>query len=151
MSIKNYTSTVPVINSISKIEHRLAQAGAIHITKSYDEQRTGRPVGMIFQIPINTIPMMFKLPAKSEKVFGYLKKTYKRPPTKAQLETIKMQADRTAWKILSDWIDIQVSLIELEQAEPTEIFLPYAFDERTNQTLFEKIKESNYKLLGESL
>lgn len=147
MAIKNYTSTVPVINSISRIEHRLAQSGATHISKSYDENKTGRPIGMIFQINVNNLPMIFKLPSKTENVFNYLIKQYKRPPTKSQLETIRAQADRTAWKILSDWIDIQVSLIELDQAEATEIFLPYAFDGRTNQTLFEKLKENNFKLL----
>lgn len=41
MNLKNYTSSVPVINSIAKIEHRLAQAGATHIAKEYDRERPG--------------------------------------------------------------------------------------------------------------
>ncbi|KUG25893.1 hypothetical protein ASZ90_004280 [hydrocarbon metagenome] len=144
MAIKNYTSTVPVINSIAKIEHRLAQAGALHIMKSYSGER---PVGMIFQVKINDLPMTFKLPAKSDNVYKYLSMQKKRPPTKSQDDNLRQQADRTAWKILYDWIDIQVSLIELDQAEAIEVFLPYAYDGKNDQTLFDKMKNNNFKLL----
>lgn len=144
MSIKNYTSTVPMINSIARIEHRLAQAGATHIAKSYEKQR---PTGMLFQINIDGTPRTFKLPAKTENVFNYLKMQRKKPPTKAQEETIRQQADRTAWKILNDWIDIQVSMIELDQAEAGEVFFPYLYDGRSNKTMWEIAKENNFKQL----
>jgi len=146
MNLKNYTSSVPVINSIGKIEHRLAQSGATHIAKSYERER---PVGMIFQIPVNNIPMTFKLPAKADKVFDHMLKQRSRPPQASQREAIKMQADRTAWKILSDWVDIQVSLIQLDQAEAIEVFLPYAYDGKNDRTLFEKMRDNNFKLLAQ--
>lgn len=144
MNIKNYTSTVPMINSIARIEHRLAQAGATHISKSYQNEK---PIGMLFQIPINGIPMTFRLPAKADKVYEYLYKQRSKPPNKSAIETIRLQADRTAWKILADWIDIQVSIIQLEQAEAVEVFLPYAYDVRQDQTLFEIMKANNFKQL----
>ncbi|NMB81173.1 MAG: hypothetical protein GYA14_05095 [Ignavibacteria bacterium] len=144
MNLKNYTSSVPVINSIARIEHRLAQAGATHIAKSYDKER---PIGMIFQIPINNVPLTFKLPAKTEKVFDYMIKQRSKPPKREHLETIRLQADRTAWKILADWIDLQVSIVQIDQAEPTEIFLSYLYDAKRDQTLFEKMKEANFKQL----
>lgn len=144
MNLKNYSSSVPVINSIGRIEHRLAQAGATHIAKSYEKER---PVGLIFQIPINGFPMTFKLPAKSEKVYDFMLKQKNKPPKKEALLNLRMQADRTAWKILSDWIDIQVSLVQLDQAEAVEVFLAYSYDIITDKTLFEKMKESDYKLL----
>ena len=146
MNLKNYTSSVPVINSIGKIEHRLAQSGATHIAKSYERER---PVGMIFQIPVNNIPMTFKLPAKTDKVLDHMLKQRSRPPQASQREAIKMQADRTAWKILSDWVDIQVSLIQLDQAEAIEVFLPYAYDGKNDRTLFEKMRDNNFKLLAQ--
>lgn len=144
MNLKNYTSSVPVINSINRIEHRLAQAGATHIAKSYNGER---PIGMIFQIPVGNLPMTFKLPAKPEKVFEFMIKQRNRPPKGSALETLRMQAERTAWKILSDWIDIQVSLIQVDQVEAVEVFLPYVYDGKNNQTLFEKMKENNFKQL----
>jgi|SRR3990172_2464775 len=92
MNLKNYTSSVPMANSISRIEHKLAQAGATHIAKSYEGERA---IGMIFQIPINGAPMTFKLPAKANRVFDYMVKQRSRPPKKNQLGSIRTQADRT--------------------------------------------------------
>ena len=144
MNIRNYTSSVPVTNSINYIEHRLSTAGASHIAKFYEGNR---PVGMIFQISQNSIPLTFKLPAKSESVFNVLYNAVKRPRPSTK-ETIRMQSDRTAWKILSDWVDIQVTMIQLEQAEFAEVFLPYFYDQKLNKTLFEKVAANEIKLLG---
>jgi len=146
MNLKNYTSTVPVINSVNRIEYRLVQAGATHIAKSYENEK---PTGIIFQLILNEAPITFKLPAKIEKVIKYMRDQRSKPPTKQQLETLAMQAERTAWKILSDWVDIQVSLIQLEQAEASEVFFPYLYDGKTNETLFEKVKSGSLNLLNE--
>ncbi len=145
-SLKNYTSTVSVIKSISRIEDRLARAGATHIAKIYEEGSTGRPIGMIFQISSNDIPMTFKLPAKIEAVFKVFMQEMKKPRSSTKAN-IKAQADRTAWKILSDLIDIQVSLIQLNQVEAIEVFLPYMYDSKSDRTLFEKMKQENFKML----
>ncbi len=147
MNLKNYTSTVSVISSISRIEHRLAVAGATHIAKIYEEGGTGRPIGMIFQIKVNDFPMSFKLPAKADICFKVMWNEVRKPRPGTK-ENIRAQADRTAWKILSDWIDIQVAMIQLEQTEAIEVFLPYAYDGKTDKTLFEKMKQENFKLLA---
>lgn len=93
MNLKNYTSSVSVINSISKIEHRLACAGATHIAKIYEEGGTGRPIGMIFQINSNGVPMNFKLPAKTESVFKILWQEIRkpRPETKANIKAQQIE------------------------------------------------------------
>ena len=124
MNLKNYTSSVSVLTSISKIEHRLAQAGATHIAKSYKNEM---PDGMIFQIDVNGKLMTFQLPAKAEKVYDYMIKQKKFGYKKDVQETTRRQANMTAWKILSDWVDIQISLIQLEQAEVAEVFFPYLY------------------------
>ena len=105
------------------------------------------------QITVNNIPYTFKLPTKADKVYNYFladKEKHKRRGhkiTPSMLENLRAQSNRTAWKLLSDWIEIQVSLIKLEQVETIEIFLSYLYDPKTNQTLFEKAKETNFKLL----
>ena len=153
MNIKNYTSTVPVIRSINNIEDRLVSANALHIAKTYEGNK---PVGIIFQIIQNDVPMTFKLPAKIDLAYKYfvkrkraeLDKTARGRTMKisqSALEKLRLQAERTAWKILSDWVDIQVSLIELEQADPIELFLSQAFDGK--QTFFERLKDTGFKQL----
>lgn len=139
MNLKNYTSTVPAERSIMLIEKQLATAGAMNISKWYVD---GEIAGMAFQAQINGVPASFKLPAKEDRVFKELAKQYKRWNDTAEA-TCKAQARRTAWKLLHDWVQIQVSMILLNQVEFMEVFLPYAFDGR--QTYFEVLKEKHYK------
>lgn len=145
MNIKNHTSGVPSDRSVNLIEHRLIGAGATHIAKIYDGEPK-RLKGITFQIPLNGVPLLFKLPAKTESVFKVLWAEVRRPQPNTK-KNIEDQAERTAWKILADWVDIQISMIKLDQAEFIEVFLPYSYDPRKDQTLFEKFKENNFKQL----
>jgi hypothetical protein len=144
MSIKNYTSSVPVERSVMLIEHQLSRAGAQTISKWYDENKDLS--GISFQIVANAQSFIFRLPAKwkaCEKVF--LREI--RRPTPEKNKRAKEQAQRTAWKILYEWVLIQTSMIELEQAEVIEVFLPYAYDPSTDKTFFEKIQAGGFKQL----
>jgi len=78
-----------------------------------------------------TLP--FHLKAQVDECFEVLWKEVKRPrpDTKGQL---KKQAAKTAWKILSDLTEIQCSMILLGQAKPLQMFLPYVYDMKTNET-----------------
>ncbi len=144
MNLKNYTSSVPADKSIMKIERLLVQVGAKNINKQYDE---GVLKSVTFLIDINNQTAAFKLPAKVSVVEKVLKKDVKRPQA-GTYERIKEQAERTAWKILCDWVEIQCSMIHLEQAELAEIFLPYHYDPKLDQTLWDKVKEGSIKLLN---
>src|SRR5574343_1267827 len=112
MNLKNYTSSVPVERSVMNIEHHLVRAGAGHIAKSYDTN--GVLTGITFQIVKGNVNTVFKLPAKWEKCFEVMFKEVRKPRPETR-ERVKEQAQRTAWKILHDWVEIQVSLIQLEQ------------------------------------
>jgi hypothetical protein len=148
MNIKNYTSSVPVSTSITRIEHRLAQAGATHIAKTY---LGDKPLGIMFQIPVGNSLMTFKLDAKADKVFDFLIRQRTRPPKPAALSSIKAQAERTAWKNLSDLIDIRMSLIQVDQADTTEMFFSSTYDSESDSTLYEKFKKNGFKRLASPL
>ena len=146
--IKNYTSQVPSSRSITYIEHRLVSNGARDIMKQYGPE--GELTAICFTIEINGNKIPFKLPAKVERCFDILMAQVKRPqPNTKKIK--KQQAERTAWKILADWVDIQMSLIELGQAEIMEIFLPYVYDAGKQQTFFERMKNNGFKLLPETV
>ncbi len=145
MAIKNYTSQVPASRSISYIEGKLAQNGARKILKLYDEH--GKVIGMCFEIPIDGVNIQFKLPsnvAKCEKVLLAGLSSRAQPVTRKK---IPQQAERTAWKILSDWVEAQMAMIELSQVEVMQVFLSYVYDGQKDQTLFESMKERGYKAL----
>jgi len=145
MPLKNYTSSVSAIKSISHIETKLAQNGAKQILKLYDEQC--RVAGICFIVPINGSDMPFKLPARISECENVLRANLSpraRPETRKK---IAQQAERTAWKILSDWIEAQMAMIELAQVELLEVFMPYLYNHQKQQTYFESIKEKGYKAL----
>jgi hypothetical protein len=144
MNLKNYTSGVPIDRSVSLIEHDLVRAGAQHIAKSYDEE--GNLSGIIFQIAVNTIPVTFKLPSRWQSCFKVMFEEVRKPRPGTE-ERIREQAQRTAWKILSEWVAIQLSMIKLDQAEIIEVFLPYAYDMEKQQTFFERVKGNGFKML----
>ena len=142
--IKNYTSTVPVARSIQHIENRLVRYGAQEILKTYDADKNLEGFCFIVRLQGKEIP--FKLPARVANVEKVLKNEIRKPRPGTQ-ERVREQAKRTAWKLVSDWVDIQLSLVELGQAELMEVLLPYVYNPATQETFFEQIKGNGYKLL----
>jgi len=114
--------------------------------KEYDNQK--RLAGIAFIIGVEGRDMPFRLPARAENCEKILKGAVRRPK-EGTYDRIREQAERTAWKIVSDWIDVQMSLIELEQAEFLEIFLPYVYFPESRQTFFQRVKEGGFKMLPE--
>lgn len=143
--IKNYTSTVPVARSIQHIEDRLVRHGAHSIMKTYDAKKRIEAFCFIVCVQGKDIP--FKLPARVQNVEMVLKGQIRRSPTAAKLQSITDQAERTAWKLVSDWVDIQISLIELGQVDLIEVLLPYIYNPATKETFYEEIKGNGFKLL----
>jgi hypothetical protein len=144
--LKNYTSKVPVNRSIQHIEDCLIRYGAKNIMKMYDGKK--RLESLCFIIAIDGKNMPFQLPAKVDRVESVLKALVRRP-NDGTLERIRIQAERTAWKLQSDWVDVQMSLIELDQVEIMQVFLAYVYFPERKKTYFELIKDAGYKLLTE--
>src|SRR3989304_3246451 len=144
MNIKNYTSTVPANRSVEKIERTLVDLGATNIVKSYNDKKILDSILFVVVVEGNSIP--FKLPAKTDLIFNAFWREVQRPHDGTR-QKIAEQAERTAWKLLLDWVLVQATMIKLQQAEITEVFLPYVLDMKTNQTFFEKIKGGGFKLL----
>lgn len=121
MNLKNYTSQVPVFQTISRIEYLLIQAGAKAIGKDYENAKVS---SVTFQLSINGKDQIVRLPANIQKVNALLRKAYpKRSP-----ESVLQQAERTAWKLQQDWLEIELSLIQMQQKEAGEVFMAYLWD-----------------------
>lgn len=144
MNLKNYTSTVPAVTSMGRIETALVKAGATDISKKYEN---GICVAITFRMVENGQPLFFKLPARVEHCFQVLWREVKKPQAGTKEKT-RDQAERTAWKIVSDWVEIQLSMILLEQAVALQVFLPYVYNPATETTFFEQLEQSNFKMLS---
>jgi len=137
MPILNYTTKVPVNRTIGEIQGRLAKYGAKGILCEYDE--TGEPHQMTFSIDTPHGLVYFRLPANIPGVSKALSddKCYRD----------EAHARRVAWRILKDWIEAQLAIIEAGMAELSQVFLPYAQTE-SGDTVYEVFKHGDLKLIG---
>jgi len=141
--MKNYTSSVPVDMTIARIEKVLAKFGATGVAKSY---KSGEIDSLQFSIiePMSGKGVIIHLPAKVVAVRMILAKGVRRPRgetrySRSTEDRINDQAARTAWKIIQDWVEVQLSLIEMGQAEILQVFLPYVWN--GEKTYYELAKE----------
>jgi hypothetical protein len=143
--MKNYTSSVPVDTTIMRIERDLVKYGASRVAKEYKD---GEVTGLTFQIALPTGKVVrVQLPANPEAVFKVLKGD--RFLSATAEKRLQAQARRTTWKIMQDLVEVQLSMIEMEQAEFVQIFLPYIFDGQ--RTFYEHIKSGEFKMLPEGI
>lgn len=138
MNIKNYTSTVPSSTSMARIEKMLVSVGASSISKRYDKKQICTGITFIIDDEKVQQSIPYFLEARVEDCYKILTAEVKRP-RKDTLTKLLDQADRTAWKILSDWTEIQCTMILLGQATPLQIFLPFVYDMRKGETLYQKV------------
>lgn len=57
------------------------------------------------------------------------------------------QSERVAWRIIKDWVETQMAILESEMVQMDEIFLPYMLNSK-GQTVFEAY-QSQQLWLGE--
>lgn len=160
MFLKNYTSDVPVSQTINRIEQTLIRCGVSAIAKEYDPGGKGEIVAITFRIEMaGTPPMSVRLPADKEKACDALWINYAdgeklsadgqglqyNAYKKKRRRDFAEQAERTAWKIIQDWVEIQMSMIVMKQADCLEVFLPYIWDGKS--TVYGRLKESGYRAL----
>lgn len=145
MNIKNYTSTVEASRSMAKIEELLVEIGATNINKQYENKLCTGITFLLYDQQLQQT-LAFHLKAQVEECFQVLWKDVKRPQSNTKA-TLQQQASKTAWKILSDWTEIQCSMILLGQAKPLQMFLPFVYDTKAGETFFEKVVSGRILLL----
>lgn len=122
MPILNYTTLVPAEKTIGEITSLLVRKGARSIQSEYCEN--GQIEGLSFVMQVGGIPVRFQLPSNEEGVLGVMLKEKPFNPSyhgwgkeEEYRAKFKAQANRVSWRILKDWIEAQIALIESGQAE----------------------------------
>jgi len=139
MPILNYTTEIDVHKTVGEIQRALAKAGVIAVNVDYDGK--GEPMALMFLIKFHEEVVNFRLPSRWE---GVLKHLYNDPKVPRSFKT-ETQARRVAWRIVKDWVEAQMAIIEAGQAEIVEVFLPYAVT-NSGQSLYQ-VFNSSQKLL----
>ena len=141
MAILNYTTSISTEKTASEIQKKLAMAGAQAVLSEYDND------GIMYAMSFRIEGLYFRLPLNIEGTYQALKngKDKNGRPIPNKFKTYE-QASRVSWRVLKDWIEAQVAIIEAGQAELRQVFLPYA-QNKLGQTLYEVIKDNGFKLL----
>lgn len=136
MKIKNYTSVVDAPASMANIEKWLIEIGASNINKTYQDKICTGITFLYFDLQIKQT-LAFHLKAQVDECYTVLL-NQREKHTQVVKDFCKRQANMTAWKILSDWAEIQCSMILLGQATPLQMFLPFIYDTKNKETLYDK-------------
>lgn len=143
MKLKNYTSAVSPDRSVASIEKILVDIGATYIVKVYENSLLS---GITFQVDYEAKPMLFKLPANVQAITDIMKSEIKKPRENTTLRILE-QAQRTAWKLLLDWVSVQASMVLIGRRSVIEVFLPYAYNKQQNRTFYEYLQQSKFAML----
>lgn len=123
----NYTTKVPVTQSVVECQSILAAAGASSAQVHFED---GQPVGLGFSLktphgirnftlPVNIDGMQRVLvQAESDGDFSSLKK-------KQGAFSNREHAAKVAWRVVKDWLEANLALIAAQMATIDEVMLPY--------------------------
>lgn len=139
MPILNYTTTVNVFKTLGEIQMQLVKHGAKKIMQDYDD--AGHITALSFLVDTPTGPRGIRLPANVDAVHAVL--------IKQRVKCDREQAERVAWRIVKDWVEAQMAILESEMVQMDEIFLPYMVN-GSGQTLFQAYRNNQLMLEGGS-
>ena len=137
MPLLNYTTKVNVYTTLGEIQLQLVKHGAKKIMQDYDDQ--GRIAALTFLIDTSSGMRGIRLPANVDAVHAVL--------NRQKVKCDREQAERVAWRIVKDWVEAQMAILESEMVQMDEIFLPYMVN-NSGQTLFQAYRNNQLALEG---
>jgi predicted DNA-binding transcriptional regulator AlpA len=120
-----------------EVQALLAEHGASGVATMYD---AGKPMGLSFVLPTSAGDRTFTLPVLVDGVERQLQEVSDR-----RYRT-REQAERVAWRVIKDWVEAQVALIEAGMATLEQIMLPYLQVE-PGRTLYEVYAQQGARAL----
>lgn len=149
MMIK-YTSEIAPEKTIAEITKCLARHGASAIMTDYDKG-TGKVTGLAFKMLLGDKSLNFRLPYEWQSVYVILTSGLKfnsrdEERNVQRKKRYREQAERTSWRIVKEWVDAQMALVEAKMITAPQVFLPYAVM-RDGKTLSETIAQNPQLLI----
>ena len=143
MPLLDYTTSVPVSRTVAQVQAKLVEHGARAVMMEYDDQ--GRIKALAFKVKLPNSELPIRLPIDAAATLKVLQRQHSNGeiPTRYSSEE---HAYRVAWRIIKDWVEAQMSLLETEMVRMEEIFLPYVIT-HSGQTVYQVMAEKHF-LLG---
>jgi len=147
VAILNYTSKVPVTQTIKEITDILVRHNAKSVMQCFGADRTLKEIS--FVITVECGDLNFRMPSNVDAVYRIMRQQLPewrgKTPSPAQEPIWRGQAERTAWRILKDWVEAQMAILDVEMVTMVQVFMPYLV---TNDgiTLYDKMLAHQFKL-----
>ncbi len=146
MPLLNYTTEISPERTISEIQKMLSRHNVTAMMTEYDGPNVS---AVSFRMNVDGVPMGYKLPCNWRSVLQVFKDN---PQAIRNMRlkggTLEDQAIRTAWRVIKDWIEAQLALVEINMVTIPQVFLPYTIM-KDGRTLSEHIDENPRFLLGD--
>lgn len=136
----NYTTEVPAKKTVLALQGLLVEAGARQILTQYDDE--GNAVGLAFEMTTPYGQRQFALPVNSAAVQVVLQRQRVAPRY-----TTREHAERVAWRILKDWVQAQIAIIETRMVSLDQVMLPFMISDE-GKTVFALYQERQLAALG---
>ena len=140
----NYTTKVPVHQTVTECQSILAASGAASVSIHFEDSQ---PSGLAFSLKTPHGPRDFTLPVNIGGAQAVIAKMIKTDPphlSRAALDKLRSRdhAAMVAWRVIKDWLEANLALIAAEMATIDEVMLPYLHIQvdGEDKTLFEHYK-----------
>ena len=143
MPLLNYTTQIEASKTVGQIHGILVAHGAQAVLTNYDTQ--GQIVSLSFEVATPHGIAHIQLPVDPEAVLRVMMRGDSRVPKRLVNQT---QATRIAWRIVKDWVEAQMAILETEMVKMEQIFLPY-IQTQNGQTLFQVFESRKMLTEGE--
>ena len=141
-ALLNYSTAIEASKTVSEIQEILGRHGAKAILINYKE---GFIESLSFQISTPTNDIGFRLPVDPDAILKTLKRQKDMGKLKHSITLNRPHAIRVAWRILKDWVESQMAILETEMVKMEQIFLPYMIV-KEDKTLYEVMIDRGFYL-----
>jgi hypothetical protein len=130
----NYTTTIDPHKTASECVALLARHGASRISMDLVD---GQPSGLAFSIDTPNGARFYLLPTNPEGVYAALGKAWRESRIPRRYYD-RNQALRVSWRVIKDWLEAQLALIEAQVVEMEQVMLPYLVVDEVGTTLYQR-------------
>lgn len=139
----DYTSTVPVSRTVAQVQAKLVERGARAVMMEYDDR--GRITALAFNVQMPSGELSIRLPIDAAATLRVLQRQADNREIPGRYAN-EDHAYRVAWRIIKDWVEAQMSLLETEMVRMEQIFLPYVIT-GSGKTIYQVMARKHF-LLG---
>lgn len=144
MGLLNYSTQIPAAKTAGEIQSILGRHGAKAVMIEYGDD--GSAEALSFRIKRGPDSLGFKLPIVPDAVLKVLQDQYDSGTLRShQGRPDREQAVKVAWRILKDWTEAQMAILETQMVTMEQIFLPYLLT-KENKTLYQVMIDRGFYL-----